>query len=265
VRPPPRPEDWVPSPMTGVHRYLLDRVGGEIARATSLVRYAAGSRFSRHEHGGGEEILVLEGVFSDERGDHPAGTYLRNPPGSGHAPFSLEGCTLFVKLWQFARGDLRTVRTDTRSADWHPGLVPGLTVMPLHEFAGISTALVLNSGMMADDDQYMVRHELERSILDDMHAPIAYFIGGESDIAHPNAEQDWQALQKLDLAAINANMDVGHGATYQMPNGGPFASGPLAWLEWQLKGDAEARAMFVGEACDFCSGSDWTLRRHFPQ
>jgi anti-sigma factor ChrR (cupin superfamily) len=142
VQPPPRPEDWVPSPMAGVHRYLLDRMGGEIARATSLVRYAAGSRFARHEHGGGEEILVLEGVFSDERGHHPAGTYLRNPPGSAHAPFSLEGCTLFVKLWQFARGDLRTVRTDTRSADWHPGLVPGLTVMPLHEFDGISTALV---------------------------------------------------------------------------------------------------------------------------
>ena len=129
----------------------------------------------------------------------------------------------------------------------------------------VTTAVVLNSGMMADDDQYMRRHELERSILEEMHAPIAYFIGGESDIAYPNAENDWQALQELDLAAINANMDVGHGATYQMPNGGPFASGPLAWLKWQLKGDAQARAMFVGEACGFCSGSDWRLRRHLQQ
>jgi dienelactone hydrolase len=128
----------------------------------------------------------------------------------------------------------------------------------------VTTAVVLNSGMMADDDQYMHRHELERSILDEMHAPIAYFIGGESDIAYPNAEQDWEALQKRRLTAINANMDVGHGATYQMPNGGPFARGPLAWLEWQLKGDARARAMFVGDDCGFCSGSGWTLRRHFP-
>jgi hypothetical protein len=123
----------------------------------------------------------------------------------------------------------------------------------------------LNSGMMDDDDQYMRRHELNRSILDEMHAPIAYFIGGGSDIAHPNAEKGWQAVQKLDLAAINANMDVGHGATYQMPNGGPFARGPLVWLQWQLKGDAQARAMFVGDGCGFCSGSDWALRRHFPQ
>jgi alpha-beta hydrolase superfamily lysophospholipase len=129
----------------------------------------------------------------------------------------------------------------------------------------VTTALVLNSGMMADDDQYMRRHELERSILGEMHAPIAYFIGGESDIAHANAEQDWQALQQLEIAAINASMDVGHGATYHMPNGGPFARGPVAWLEWQLKGDTQARAMFVGEDCGLCASGDWTLRRHFPQ
>jgi len=142
VMPPATPGDWVPSPMGGVHRRLLDRVGDEVARATSLVRYAPGSRFSRHEHGGGEEILVLDGVFSDEHGDFATGSYLRNPPGSGHAPFSREGCTLFVKLWQFARADNRTVRIDTGAADWHPGLVPGLSVMPLHEFDGVSTALV---------------------------------------------------------------------------------------------------------------------------
>jgi dienelactone hydrolase len=129
----------------------------------------------------------------------------------------------------------------------------------------ITTAVVLNSGMMPDGDQYMIRHEVERSILGEMHAPIAYFIGGESDIAYPNANADWQELQQLDIMAINANMDVGHGATYGMPNGGPFATGPLAWLKWQLQDDADARAMFVGEDCGFCSGSDWSLRRHFPE
>jgi anti-sigma factor ChrR (cupin superfamily) len=139
---PPRGGDWQPSPLAGVERRLLDRVGGEVARATSLVRYAPGSRFERHVHGGGEEILVLEGTFSDEQGDCPAGTYLRNPPGTSHAPWSREGCTLFVKLWQFAAGDDQPVRIDTRSEPWRPGLVPGLEVMPLHEFEGVSTALV---------------------------------------------------------------------------------------------------------------------------
>src|SRR5690606_28668164 len=126
----------------------------------------------------------------------------------------------------------------------------------------ITTALVLNSGMLADDDQYMIRHDLKRSVLDAMHAPIAYFIGGESDIAYANAEVDWQELQDKDIPAINANMDVGHGATYNQPGGGPFASGPLAWLKWQLQGDETARAMFVGEDCGFCSSdSGWALRR----
>src|SRR5918993_663748 len=92
---------WAPSPMAGVERRMLDRVGGEVARATSIVRYAPGSRFSAHAHGGGEEFLVLEGVFSDEHGDFPTGSYVRNPPTSRHTPGSESGCTLFVKLWQF--------------------------------------------------------------------------------------------------------------------------------------------------------------------
>jgi anti-sigma factor ChrR (cupin superfamily) len=133
---------WAPSPLPGVERRLLDRVGDEVARATSVVRYAPGSHFDRHRHGGGEEILVLDGVFSDETGDHPAGTYLRNPPGSSHAPFSREGCVLFVKLWQFMPGDTESVRIDTRRAAWRPGLVPGLSVLPLHSHEGIDTALV---------------------------------------------------------------------------------------------------------------------------
>ena len=133
---------WTPSPLPGVTRRMLDRVGAEPARATSLVRYAPGSSFSRHVHGCGEEILVLEGVFSDETGDHPAGTYLRNPPGSAHAPHSHPGCLLFVKLRQFAADDLAPVRVDTRSAAWRPGLVPGLSVLPLHAHDGIDTALV---------------------------------------------------------------------------------------------------------------------------
>jgi anti-sigma factor ChrR (cupin superfamily) len=133
---------WTPSPMPGVERRMLDRVGDEVTRATSVVRYAPGSRFERHVHGGGEEILVLEGVFCDEAGEYPAGTYLRNPPGSAHAPYSREGCLLFVKLQQFDPADARSVRIDTRSEPWRPGLVPGLAVMPLHSHDGVDTALV---------------------------------------------------------------------------------------------------------------------------
>lgn len=140
--PPPTAESWLASPEPGVHRHRLDRIGDEVARATSIVRYDAGSRFAHHAHGGGEEYLVLDGTFSDEHGDYPAGSYVRNPPGTEHTPFSREGCTLFVKLWQYAAGDDEPVRIDTTRAHWRAGLVPGLSVLPLHEFDGVSTALV---------------------------------------------------------------------------------------------------------------------------
>ena len=105
--------DWKASPMAGVERRMLDRIGDEVARATSIVRYAPESQFSPHVHDGGEEFLVLEGVFQDEHGDFPAGCYVRNPPQSRHTPGSKLGCTIFVKLWQFELADRTHVRIDT--------------------------------------------------------------------------------------------------------------------------------------------------------
>ena len=133
---------YVDSPLAGVSRMILDRAGAEVARATSIVRYAPGSGYSSHRHDGGEEILVLDGVFSDEHGDYPAGTYLRNPPGTSHQPFSKQGCTLLVKLWQFNADDTKQLVINTNTQQWRQGLVPGLSVMPLHEHNGVSTALV---------------------------------------------------------------------------------------------------------------------------
>ncbi|MGB6390643.1 MAG: cupin domain-containing protein [Methyloceanibacter sp.] len=104
---------WTASPMAGVDRRMLDRIGDEVARATSIVRYAPGSSFSSHVHTGGEEFFVLDGVFQDEHGDFPAGCYIRNPPQSRHTPGSAPGCTIFVKLWQFDLDDRTQVRIDT--------------------------------------------------------------------------------------------------------------------------------------------------------
>jgi anti-sigma factor ChrR (cupin superfamily) len=112
-----RNSDWVRSPESGVDRIMLDRIGDELARATSIVRYAPGSSFSRHEHAKGEEFLVLEGVFSDEDANYPTGTYVRNPPGSGHAPFSEDGCRILVKLRQFAPDDLTRIVINTSTSN----------------------------------------------------------------------------------------------------------------------------------------------------
>lgn len=140
-----RPVDyaWVDSPMPGVERMMLDRVGEEVARATSLVRYAPNSEFSQHVHSGGEEFLVLEGEFADEHRTYPVGSYVRNPIGTAHSPrVGEQGCVIFVKLQQFDPGDQSQFVIDTRNQQWSPGLIPGLEVMSLHQYEREQVALV---------------------------------------------------------------------------------------------------------------------------
>ena len=133
---------WSPSTAAGVERHQLDRLGEEVARATSTVRYASGSYFAAHTHGGGEEIFVLEGVFSDEHGHYRPGSYLRNPPRTTHTPFSEPGCVIFVKLWQFNPGDAQTVCQQTEQGSRSPRLQKGIQVQLLHEFRGVRTVLM---------------------------------------------------------------------------------------------------------------------------
>lgn len=133
--------DWLPSPAAGVWRKPLAREEAERGHATSVVRYDAGAAFRGHNHPLGEEILVLEGIFSDETGDFPAGTYFRNPPGFVHAPFSKEGCVILVKLHQFLPGDGTRLAIDTSKAEWQE-LEQGITQLPLHAFGSERVALI---------------------------------------------------------------------------------------------------------------------------
>ena len=134
-------QEWIESPCAGVLRKPLARAEQQDGHVTSIVEYKPGSSFSSHKHPFGEEIFVLSGVFSDETGDFGPGSYLRNPPGSEHSPFSKAGCIIFVKLNQFDNKDSKTVRIDTNKSPWLDG-IGGLKVMPLHEFGTENTALV---------------------------------------------------------------------------------------------------------------------------
>jgi len=133
--------DWLDSPSPHVLRKPLEREAAESGHTTSVVTYKPNANFSAHSHPFGEEILVLEGVFSDEHGDYPKGTYIRNPPGSSHKPYSHSGCVILVKLNQFLDGDSQPIRINTQQTSWLPG-IGGLQVMPLHSFEHQNTALV---------------------------------------------------------------------------------------------------------------------------
>ncbi len=133
--------DWSASPSPTVFRKPLARAGIESGHATSVVKYEPGAKFNTHNHPNGEEILVLEGIFSDQFGDYPAGTYIRNPHGSSHAPYSKLGCSLLVKLCQFQPTDTKQTTINTNKTPWQPG-IGGLQVMPLHAHIHENTALV---------------------------------------------------------------------------------------------------------------------------
>ncbi len=130
-------QEWTPSPQPGVERRFLERLGGEVALATSIVRYASGSSFPEHVHPKGEECLVLDGVFSDEQGHFAAGTYVRNPPGSRHAPFTEAGCTIFVKLCQMQDDEINVTVCSADAEVLLPTSVVGLSLKPLYRRHGV--------------------------------------------------------------------------------------------------------------------------------
>ena len=133
---------WSPSPASGVEQKMLERDWTEIAHATSIVRCAPGANISSQMFDLGVEIFMLEGVLSDDKGDHGPGTYLKYAPASMHALRSDAGCVLFVKHGHLDVRDGEIVVVDTLKTNWLPGLVAGLAVMPLSNFETRHTALV---------------------------------------------------------------------------------------------------------------------------
>lgn len=131
--------EWTASPSGSVRRKRVHLVGPpESGQVTSVVLYGPSSRFPAHDHPEGEEILVLDGVFSDEHGDWPAGNYLLNPEGFRHAPFSKPGCVLFVKLRQFQGRERKHVALDTNALAWEASAIPGVDHKALYEQEGFS-------------------------------------------------------------------------------------------------------------------------------
>jgi len=188
--------EWVKSPMPGVERRMLDRIGDEVARATTIVRYSPGSRFSPHTHDGGEEFIVLDGVFQDEHGDFPAGSYIRNPPTSSHTPGAADGCVIFVKLWQFDPEDRTPVKIDmnkmgsVRSADR-----PGVSVMPLFEDDRETVQL----------ETWDANADIQLSVPDG--AEFLVLAGGFVDSGEVLRAQSWLRLPKGDRLRAKAGPD----------------------------------------------------------
>ena len=177
---------WTSSPSKTVWRKRLHRVGpAESGQVTSLVRYEPGAAFPVHDHPEGEEILVLEGVFSDEHGDWPAGTWLLNPEGFRHAPFSKKGCLLFVKLRQAAGTARRHALVSTNQIDWRKTGVAGVerkTLAAQPEFSDATSLERWGADTELGDREF--------------NGGVEYFVleGGFSDEAGTYREGSWLRL-----------------------------------------------------------------------
>lgn len=187
---------WLPSPMDGVERRMLDRLGDEVARATTIVRYAPNSKFSPHVHTGGEEFLVLDGVFQDEFGDFPAGSYIRNPPQSKHTPGSESGCTILVKLWQFDLSDRTHVRLDTNKMAF---------------VADINNAAVAVMPLFHDGHEDVRLEQWSAHAAIDIASPggLELFVlkGGFSEGGEDFVEQSWLRLPKASTTQVKVGAD----------------------------------------------------------
>ncbi|WP_114327552.1 cupin domain-containing protein [Candidatus Colwellia aromaticivorans] len=212
--------DWLASPMPGVERRPLDRVGGEVARATTIVRYAKGSKFSPHVHTGGEEFVVLEGIFQDESGDYPIGSYIRNPPQSGHTPRSDNGCIIFVKLWQFQPEDRTHVCLQMDKMSAIPSRTVGVSITPLykdkHEEVSVyyfepnakinlsvpegAEILVLAGELQAQDD-LLQKHSWMRLPLDDTLAVAAKSNGAKVWVKTGNLPDVSNQIKRVQAAS----------------------------------------------------------------
>lgn len=192
--------EWGASPMPGVDRRMLDRIGNEVARATTIVRYAPNSKFSAHTHTGGEEFIVLEGVFQDEHGDFPEGTYVRNPPTTAHTPGSELGCTIFVKLWQFDKDDRNQFRKNM--ADELAAPVNGVATAELHR----------------DDRETVTYSQID------------------ADAVLVNTDDGGIEVLVLDGSVVDNNETLGKGVWLRLPEGQPLSivagrDGAKVWIK----------------------------------
>jgi quercetin dioxygenase-like cupin family protein len=203
---------WQASPAKGVNRRMLDRIGGEVARATTIVRFDVGSVFDPHTHGGGEEFVVLSGVFQDEHGDYPAGTYVRNPPSTRHTPRSDDGCIILVKLWQFDPADRDQFSTNMNDLT--------LSVDPNNP--------TIHSSILFKDDRETVRIEqwYEGPVILGADGGAEYFVleGAFEFKGTSFVKGSWLRLPERDLVSINV---LSEGAQIWSKTGHlPFAEAP---------------------------------------
>ena len=140
----------------------------------------------------------------------------------------------------------------------------GVQALQVAKDPRVKTLVIHNSGVLNNGPTNMTGVSVGKEVLQTLHTPVIYIEGGPKDIAYENGMDDFKRITTVPAAI--ANLPVGHGGTFNEPNGGAAASVAVSWLNWQLRGDAQSAKRFVGEDCGLCKDAQWSLeRKQFPE
>jgi hypothetical protein len=139
----------------------------------------------------------------------------------------------------------------------------GLQALQIASDPRVKTLIVMNSGIFKDSTQGISGIHVNKALLEKIHTPTFYILGGETDIAYANGMDDVERINHVPVFLGNL-LGVGHGGTYWDANGGKAASAVVAWLDWQLRGDQKAAKMFIGKDCGLCRDPAWQFAAKIP-
>lgn len=211
-------------------------------------------------------LAIAPGRILNGPGAHPVPPPAPPAPGAPRFDTRTSYKDLLSALdWVLAQnGDPKSPyhqRIDTKSIAVSGYSCGGAQAMRVAVDPRIKALVMMNSGLFPDgSDIGAAEMEVPKSTLARLHTPVLYVLGGDTDIAWPQANDDFARIDHVPVFYGNVR-GVGHGGTYWEPNGGRAAQAVVAWLEWQLRGDAKAALMFKGKACGLCTDPAWSVQK----
>jgi hypothetical protein len=228
----------------------------------------ASTRFHLLELASHGYLVIASGKILSGPGAPPREPAARAAPNQPQAPRTVAADLTAAIDWALAenqrKGSPYFGRIDPAQvavSGWSCG---GLQALAAAKDPRVKTVVMQNTGVLNGGPNTTIPGmDLTKDALKNFHTPVIYILGGPKDIAYENGMDDFRRIENLPVAV--ANLPVGHGGTYQEPNGGAAAQVAVAWLDWQLRGDKKAAREFVGDKCGLCRDSKWTFeRRNFP-
>jgi dienelactone hydrolase len=228
----------------------------------------ASTRFHLLELASHGYLVIASGKILSGPGAPPREPQPQAPAGQPRAPRTVAADLTAAIDWALAENERRGSpyygRIDPKQvavSGWSCG---GLQALAAAKDPRVKTVVMQNTGVLNSGPNTTIPGmDLTKDALANFHTPVLYILGGPTDIAYENGMDDFRRIANVPVAV--ANLPVGHGGTYQEPNGGAAASVAVSWLDWQLRGDAKAGRRFVGDDCGLCRDAKWTFeRRNFP-